>query len=367
MANLLESSQTAATSAPAYYTDYLTNLASQGANVAGVGAGAAPLAAAQYVGPTDLQTAAFTGVPAAGQSFQPAMQQAAGTLTSAGAAPSPLAAASPYLQAATGDLGTQATNLMSPYTQNVVQSIGEIGQRNIMQNLAPQATAGAVGSGQFGSKRGAEVLGQTIQNANQDILSNQRQALNTGYQNALTAAQANLALQGQLGTTAGNLATAGQQNLTSLGDVQSRLGTATQAANLTDINALSTLGGQQQTIAQNEQLFPLSNLSTLSGLLRGYTTPTTVKTTAQASPLSLVGAGLTGAAGMFTPNTTSGVTPYDSLIGGLTGAWNKMTGTTAPATDSSTTTSTDTNAGNNPYDYGDGTTDWSGTDEYGYT
>lgn len=355
MANLLESSQTAATTAPAYYTDYLTNLAAQGQNVAGIGAGAAPLAAAQYVGPTDLQTAAFTGVPAAGQSFQPAMQQAAGTLTSAGAVPSPLDAANPYLTAASGDLGTQASNLMSPYVQNVVDSIGTLGQRNIMQNLAPQATAGAVGSGQFGSKRGAEVLGQTISNANQDILANQRTALNTGYQSALTAAQQNLALQGQLGATAGQQAGVGQQNLTSLGDVQSKLGTATQTANLADINALSTLGGQQQLIAQNEQLFPLSNLSTLSGLLRGYTTPTTVKTTATGSPLSALGTIGAGAAGLLQGTGTGGTGP--SLANQLTEWIKNQTSTTPTAnpygteTDPFYTPPVDNSVNNDPYDY----------------
>ena len=357
MANLLQSSQTAATTAPAYYTDYLTNLASQGANVAGVGAGAAPLAAAQYVGPTDLQNAAFGSVADAGQSFQPAMQQAANTLTSAGAATSPLDAANPYLTAASGDLGTQATNLMSPYTQNVVDSIGTLGQRNIMQNLAPQATAGAVGSGQFGSKRGSEVLGQTIENANQDILANQRTALNTGYQNALTAAQQNLALQGTLGNTAGQLANVGQQNLTTLGDTQSKLGTAAQTANLADVNALSTLGGQQQLIAQNQQLFPLSNLSTLSGLLRGYTTPTTVNTTATGSPLSALSTIGAGAAGLFAGTGTGGTGP--NIASQFTDWLKTQTGNSTttptnpygPPVDPLYTPPVDTSVNNNPYDY----------------
>ena len=67
-----------------------------------------------------------------------------------------------------------AGNYMNPYTEKVVGALDVLGKRNINQYLAPQATAAAVGSGQFGSKRGAEVLGQ---------------AINTGLQN-LNAAEA---------------------------------------------------------------------------------------------------------------------------------------------------------------------------------
>jgi hypothetical protein len=203
--------------------------------------------------------------------------------------------------------------------------LGDTGQRNIMQNLAPNATAGAVGSGQFGSKRGAEVLGQTISNADRDILNQQYQALNTGYGQALGAAGQQNALQAQMGSTAAQAAGTGQTNLTQLGNAQSNLAGQNQSLGLADINALSTLGGQQQTIAQNQQLFPLTNLSTLSGLLRGYSVPTTTKTTASASPLSVLGGAITGTAGLFTKNA-QGITPFDSLTTGLKNAYGTLTG-----------------------------------------
>ena len=149
-------------------------------------------------------------------------------------------------------------NYMNPYTSQVVNQIGALGQRGIQQNLAPQATAGAVGSGQFGSKRGAEVLGQTLRDANQNILSQQGQALNTGYQSAVSAAQNDL--NRQLG--------AGQQ----LG----ALAQQTQTQNLADVNALSTLGAQQQQIEQARELFPLQALGMSAQNLRGYSIPTSV-------------------------------------------------------------------------------------------
>ena len=330
MANLLTSSQTQATTAPGYYTDYLSNLASAGK------AAVDPTTGAQYIGAQPLQQQAFSGVTDAATAYQPTLTAAGDTLTSAVGSTAPLSAASPYLTAASGDVGTEAGGLMSPYIQNVVNSIGDVGQRNIQQNLAPQATAGAVGTGQFGSKRGAEVLGQTISNADKDILNQQYGALNTGYNTALQTALAQNQLEGTLGSTAGQLASSGQQNLTQAGQAQGQLASTNQALSLADINALSTLGGQEQTIAQNKELFPLTNLSTLSGLLRGYTTPTTTTTTAESSPLSALAGLTTGAAGLFTPNA-AGVTPWSGLSTALGNASNTVSNWLNPVPSSTDT------------------------------
>ena len=307
MANLLQSSQTQETQAPGYYTDYLSNLASAGKEAA---------TGAQYIGATDLQNQAFGNVGEAAGAFKPTLTAAENVLMSARDSTSPLSAASQYMTAAGTNPAEAATGYMSPYISNVVNQIGDIGQRNIMQNLAPQATAGAVGSGQFGSKRGAEVLGQTIQNANRDILGQQYAALDKGYQTALDTANRQNALNAQMGSTAGTLASQGQQNLTNLGNTAGQLASTNQALNLADINALATLGEQQRTLSQNQQLFPLSNLSTLSGMLRGYNVPTTTKTTATGSPLSALAAVGAGAAGLFSGTGTAGTGPslYDNLV-----------------------------------------------------
>jgi hypothetical protein len=197
---------------------------------------------------------------------------------------------------------------MNPYIQDVVNSIGTLGQRNIQQNLAPQATAGAVGSGQFGSQRGAQVLGQTIQNANTDILAQQNQALQSGYQNAMTNAQKQQQLEAQLGQTAGNLAGTGQSNLINAATVGGNLAGQTQTLGLGDVNALATYGGQQQQIAQNQQLFPLQTLGTEAGLLRGYQIPTSTVQTYQGSPLSAIASLGSTVAGL----TQSGGGHYDA-------------------------------------------------------
>lgn len=311
MANLLQSSQTQATQAPSYYTDYLSNLATAGKEAA---------TGAQYVGAQPLQEQAFQNVGEAAAAYKPTLTAAGETLSRAANTASPLSAATPYLQEASGDVGTAASGLMSPYIRNVVNSIGDVGQRNITQNLAPSATAAAVGSGQFGSKRGAEVLGQTLSNAERDILNQQYTALNAGYNTALQTALQQKQLEGQLGSTAGQLESAGQQNLTQAGAQQGQLASTNQALNLADINALATLGGQQQTIAQNQQLFPLTNLATLSSMLRGYNVPTSTRTTAEMSPLSALAGVASGTVGLFTPGA-NGKTPFDNIKA----AWNSAT------------------------------------------
>jgi hypothetical protein len=126
-----------------------------------------------------------------------------------------------------------------------VQRMSDIAQRNIRQNLSPQATAAAVGSGQYGSQRGAQVLGQITAQAEQCLNANIANLLSQGYGQALTAAQQRQALLGQLGQTAGAL---GQQQASLLGQLGQTAGglTSQQMQNL--ITAGSTLG-QQQTAA----------------------------------------------------------------------------------------------------------------------
>jgi hypothetical protein len=235
-----------------------------------------------------------------------------------------LSAAQQYFNNANVDPSQLAQQYMNPYINDVVNSIGTLGQRNIQQNLAPQATAGAVGSGQFGSTRGAQVLGQTLENANTDILAQQNQALQTGYQNAMTNAQKQQALEGQLGQSAANAANAGQQNLITGATAQGNLASQQQQLGLNANNALFNMGTQQQNIEQNRQNFPLSTLANQAGLLRGYTIPTSTVNTYEGSPLSAIASLGTTAAGMFTPSVRGGTTPWSELIGSLGSAYDTI-------------------------------------------
>lgn len=275
----ITTNQTQATTAPTWYTDYLSGLA----NTANTAAGAA-----QYVGATGLQNQAFN---LAGQNvgnYQPALNAATNLAANAG----------------TADIAQMAGNFMNPYTQNVVDALGQQGRANIERYLAPQATAAAVGSGQFGSKRGAEVLGQAYNTGLQNLNAAQMQALQTGYTQALQAAQNQVANQ-----------LAGSQQL-------GNLATSRQALGLGDVNALATLGAQQQQIEQNASLFPLQVANQQAGLLRGYTIPTSVQSSYTGPiPGAYAASPLQQIAGIGTLLGGIGQTDFGKAIGGaLSGA-----------------------------------------------
>ena len=109
MANMLQSSQTQATQAPCFYTNYLSNVASQASNLL-PGQPCAP----QYVGAQPLQTKAFETACQTAGTFQPSIAtgqqylgQAAGQditgaaqpFLTAGTTASPLCAAKPLIEA----------------------------------------------------------------------------------------------------------------------------------------------------------------------------------------------------------------------------------------------------------------------------
>jgi hypothetical protein len=264
----ITTTQQQATATPTFYTDYLNQLAKQGASAA---------QNAQYVGPTALQSKAFEQANTNVGNYQNAL--------------------------------TSAMNLAGQVgSSNLAQAVGDLGRYNIAQNLAPQATAGIVGSGQFGSRRGAGALGQVIAGADLAITQQQQEALQRDYANKLAASQ-----------QFGNLAT------------------QTQALGLGDVNALATVGEQQRTLAQNQQLFPMQQLTAQSALLRGQTIPTSTASSYtgpipgayNASPLAQI-AGLgslaTGVSNLM-PSiskgldslTSSAKAGFNALVGGISG------------------------------------------------
>jgi hypothetical protein len=205
-------------------------------------------------------------------------------------------AAAPYLtEAMQMNPGQVAQNYMSPYLTGAMQNMSDIANRNIMTNLGPMATAGTVGSGQFGSKRGAEVLGQVKANALQDLNKQMGCMTNQAYGSALQAATARGSLLGQLGQTAGTAASQCAQAKTQAGLGYGTLGQQGSAQNIACLDALANLGAQCQTIQQNAQCFAMSQLGKQAGLLQGAQIPTGVRTTMCMSPLSAAGALGTGA------------------------------------------------------------------------
>ena len=328
----ITTTQSQQTTAPGWYTDYLSNLANfvtgqttgtPATTVDGVTKAAVP-GAAQFVGTQPLQSAAFqlagniaksygidpatflkksaTGESADGGSNIPGNVSSTGVsadegTVAGGLQPLGVQGALKNIQnLSTADItkaGTEGEQsrieeFMNPYTRQVVDVIGELGKRNINQYLAPGAVGSAVGSGQFGSKRGAEILGQSINQGLQNIGALQSQALQSGYAQALQAAQAE-----QDKRLAQNL---GYGNLSQVG----------QGMTLADLNALATMGSQQQTIAQNEELFPLQTALMGAQGIRGYSVPTGVSST-YTGPIP----------GAYAASPLSQIAGLGSIIGGV--------------------------------------------------
>lgn len=287
--------QKQATATPTFYTDYLNQLAKQGAGAA---------QNAQFVGPTALQNQAFDLTKTNVGSYDPALTSATNLATQAG----------------NYDAAAAAGRYMNPYTQSVVDALGVEGRRNIEKYLAPAATSAAVGSGQFGSKRGAEVLGQAFNTGLSNLNLEQSRALQTGYSQALTAAQQEQ--QARL---------AGSQRFSDIANQRQALG-------LGDINAAATIGEQQRALEQNYQLFPMQQLTSQAALLRGQTIPTSTASSYtgpipgayNASPLSQIAGmgalakevpGLFKSVGEGVEKLASGAVGrgINSLVGGLSG------------------------------------------------
>jgi len=287
----ITTTQQQATAAPAWYMDYLNNLA---------GTSTAAGANAQYVGAQPLQTQAFEQTAANVGNYQPNLA-AANALT---------------MNAATTAAPSMAGAYMNPYLSSVVDEAGRLGLQNIRNTISPQATAGAVGSGQFGSTRGANVLGQNITSALQNLGGQQQGLLASGYQNAITQAQADLQRQMAGGSQMG------------------ALGTTTQQLGMGDVNALSTMGGQQQQMAQNEQLFPLQVAAQQAALMKGFTIPTSVSSTYtgpipgayQTSPLMQLGSLGAGLMSAFQTPTGGGNAPFTNFTNAIGTGWDKLFG-----------------------------------------
>lgn len=313
---LTTSSATETTTQPQFYTDYLTNLATQGKTA---------VQNAQFADANANQTAAFQNVGANVGNYIPGLQTAGVTTGLAGGL-NMATAANPYLTTAQNNLaqGVQGAdqivgNYMSPYMTNVMDSIRAANQQNIQQNLAPGLTAASVGAGQFGSQRGANALAMGISNADIGAAKEQSAALQAGYTQALAAAQKQRenqltagASQIQAGSAAANAASQAAQNYLNTGKQQAALAEQTQTAGLADTNALATMGAQQQAIAQNKADYPMKMLGLQAGLMSGQTIPTTTTKTSTGSTLGAI-AGLGSiAAGLFTKNA-SGTTPWDNM------------------------------------------------------
>ena len=245
----------------------------------------------QFAGFTPEQSRAFGLASQNVGAFQPALQQAGGTLGLAGAA---LTGAGQQALGATQAFDpTQSQRFMDPYQQNVTQqALQEFDrQAQIAQsNLATQAQrAGAFGGSRFGVQE-AE-LGRNLQDIKsrrifEDLSRNFQQAQRAAMGAQESQQRRQLAAAQQLGATG--------QGLASLGQRQAGLGALTQQLGQAQLEAQR----RQQLEAQQE---PFRRLTFASDILRGtpssaiqFTQQPSVNPFAQALGLGIAGIGALG-------------------------------------------------------------------------
>ena len=270
--------QTATTTAPDWYNNFISGLSTAGTAAVDSGGVAAF---------DPLQTQAFTGAPAAITAGQPALDAATAAATGV----------------ATTSLMDNVGDYMNPYTKSVIEEINRLGQRQFNETLAPSMTAGAVGSGQFGSTRGMKVYGNTARDVNKDILGAQAKYLAQGFDQATAMAKAEAEL---------DIAASGR-----LGELSTRA----YDQGVGGLDVLSKLGAQKQANEQALLDYDMGALTKYANMMKGFTVPTSVTDTRtgpmtkdyyQAAPLNQILSLLTGTGGLLTKGA-SGKTVLEDL------------------------------------------------------
>jgi len=179
-------------------------------------------------------------------------------------------AAQPYMSAAAQSSAANVGQYMNPYNDAVTSQIAKMGARNLSENLLPQVSDAFIRSGSFGGTRMGEFGARALRDTQESILGQQAQALQSGYGQALSAAQQDLGRQASLASTAGSLA--GQQGslLANVGqttgglgqsEAERQLGTLQSYADMArtgqgmyaqDAAALTAVGQEQQAQKQKQ-------------------------------------------------------------------------------------------------------------------
>lgn len=219
------------TTVPEFYSNYLQDITNLGRNAV-VQGGVAGLSPLQQQAINMAPETAFAGAGSAGAG--------ADLLTQAGYTMTP----------------NVVTNYMNPFTNYMTDEMGRLATRGIKENVLPNLQAGAIGSGNFGSRRMADVAGQTLRDISDDLYGKQMGALATGYQNAMTNAQNDLTRGVQAGANLGNLATQ-----------QQSIGSGA-------LTTLTNLGKGVQDQVQKQLDYPMNQAKAYSGLLTGQSIPT---------------------------------------------------------------------------------------------
>lgn len=294
---------------PKWLSDYTQGLIARANAVA-----AEPYQA--YGGPriqpfTGEQEEAFNLTRAGVGAHEPYMRSATEMTERAGGT-SPLAAASPYLEAGSQRFPEAVGEYMDPYVQNVLNRQEALSKRTLEEEFLPSLQDAFTKSGQFGSERMLKMGQRGTRDIAENLEAQRLATLSGAYGQAGELFGADASRMAQLAPVAGNLATAGGELGLRAGQQMGALGEATQQLGLRDAAALEAVGGARQQMGQQsldlahqdflrQQGYPREMVDWMSTVVRGLppgATPTATQTSAtgpadvyQPSPLSQLASG----------------------------------------------------------------------------
>jgi len=313
----IPTSSTETTVLPSWYTNYAMQML---ANQQGLtNRPYTPYQGPRVAGFTPTQQQGFAQTGQAATAYQPALGAATQATQTAMGAPGGLELAQPYINLAGRDLSEMTSQYMNPYTEQVVNRIGDLGARTLREKLMPAIGDQAIQAGQFGGSRQAEAIGRALRDVSEGITAQQAQALESGYGQAQTTALGELERQAGLGKTVAGLGTGDAARQAEIANQLASMGGLAQQYGLTGANALQGVGQQQQQLGQanldtayadflRQQGYPQEQitaaLATLKGVSGAVPTATTKVGTEQVkeyqpSTLSSILSGAATAAGLY--------------------------------------------------------------------
>lgn len=249
---------TSQTVLPEWYTNYaMQMLSNQQAQMA------TPYA--PYQGPrvaefAPAQQQGFGMTQQAAGAYQPALTAATGATQAALQAPGALTAAQPLISQAGQSSVANIGEYMNPFNEQVVNRIGQLGARNLTENIMPGVEGRYIAAGQLGFGGRGPGMGtpsgmltdtaRAVRDTQEAVLAEQSKALQAGYSEAGALSAADLARRANLAQTVGGLQSGdvsqqltGAQQLGGLGQMAQQLG-------LTGAQAVTGVGATQQGQAQ---------------------------------------------------------------------------------------------------------------------
>lgn len=321
-------STTSQTVLPEWYTNYAMQLLSNQQALQNRPYETAPMPRVADFTPGQQQGFGMTNTAAT--AYQPGLTAATDVTKAAIAAPGSLPTAQPYLTAAGQNTVANIGTYMNPYTEQVVNRIGELGTRNLTENLLPAVEGRYIQAGQLGYG-GRDGMGtpsgmmtdtaRALRDTNADILGKQAEALQSGYTQAAGLSSADLSRMGQLAQTVGGLQGADLTRALSGAEQLGGLASTEQALGLKGAQAVTGVGAEQQALNQKnldiaysdflkQQGYPQEQIDKALGTFRGL---------AGAAPGATIDEGIvpSGVDYKGTPTTAATIAGALSGLGGV--------------------------------------------------